>query len=88
MQSIGLQIGTVEWKQITVHIRAAGTVEINERLISYVQVRFSGYVRRVFADATYQFVNKGEPLFTIYGPELIATQNEYLLALKNEAWIS
>jgi RND family efflux transporter MFP subunit len=88
MQSIGLQTGTVEWKQITDHIRAAGTVEINERLISYVQVRFSGYVRRVFADATYQFVNKGEPLCTIYSPELIATQNEYLLALKNERLLS
>ena len=84
MQSIGVKTGTVEWKQITDHIRATGTVDINERQVSYVQVRFSGYIRKVFADATYQFVNKGDPLLTIYSPELIATQNEYLLAIKNE----
>lgn len=84
MQSIGLETGTVAWKQITDHIHATGTVDINERQVSYVQVRFSGYVRKVFADATYQFVNEGDPLLTIYSPELIATQNEYLLALKNE----
>jgi RND family efflux transporter MFP subunit len=88
MQSIGVETGTVEWKQITDHIHATGTVDINERQVSYVQVRFSGYVRKVFADATYQFVNKGEPLLTIYSPELIAAQNEYLLALQNENLLS
>src|SRR5271170_1501458 len=88
MQSIGVETGTVEWKQITDHIHATGTVDINERQVSYVQVRFSGYVRKVFADATYQFVNKGDPLLTIFSPELIATQNEYLLALQNEHLLS
>jgi RND family efflux transporter MFP subunit len=84
MQSIGVQTGTVEWKQIIDHIHATGTVDIDERLVSYVQVRFSGYIRKVLANATYQFVNKGDPLFTIYSPEVVATQNEYLLALRNE----
>jgi RND family efflux transporter MFP subunit len=88
MQSIGVKTGAVEFKQITDHIRATGTVDINERQVSYVQVRFSGYVRKVFADATYQFVNKGDPLLTIYSPELMATQNEYLLALQNERLLS
>src|SRR5947209_18011458 len=54
----------------------------------YVQVRFSGYLRNVFANATYQYVKKGEPLFTIYSPELVATQNEYLLARQNESLLS
>lgn len=84
MQSVGVETGTVEWKQLTDHIRATGTVDTNERLISYVQVRFSGYIRKVFANATYQFVKKGDPLFTIYSPDLVATQNEYLLALQDE----
>ena len=88
IQSIGVQTGTVEWKQIADRIRATGTVDINERLLSYVQVRFSGYVRKVFANATYQFVHKGDPLFTIYSPDLVATQNEYLLALRNENLLS
>jgi RND family efflux transporter MFP subunit len=85
MQSIGVKTGSVEWKQISDDIRATGTVEINERLISYVQVRFSGYLRKVFANATYQYVKKGDPLFTIYSPELVTTQNEYLLARRSES---
>ncbi len=84
MQSIGVQIGTVEYKQLSDDIRATGTVDINERLLSYVQVRFPGYIRKVFANATYQYVHKGEPLFTIYSPDLVATQQEYLLARQNQ----
>jgi RND family efflux transporter MFP subunit len=84
MQSIGVQTGTVEDKQLSDDIRATGTVDINERLLSYVQVRFPGYIRKVFANATYQYVRKGEPLFTIYSPDLVATQQEYLLARQNQ----
>ena len=47
-------------------------------------MRFPGYIRKVFADATYQYVRKGEPLFTIYSPDLVATQEEYLLARQNQ----
>jgi Cu(I)/Ag(I) efflux system membrane fusion protein/cobalt-zinc-cadmium efflux system membrane fusion protein len=50
-----------------------------------VQVRFSGYIRKVLADATYQYVRKGDPLFTIYSPDLVAAQEEYLLARRNQA---
>ena len=84
MQSIGVKTGTVEYKQLNNDIRATGTVDINERLLSYVQVRFPGYIRQVFANATYQYVRKGEPLFTIYSPDLVATQQEYLLARQNQ----
>lgn len=88
MQSIGVQTGTVEYKQLSDDIRATGTVDINERLLSYVQVRFPGYIRKVFANATYQYVRKGEPLFTIYSPDLVATQQEYLLARQNQKAMS
>ena len=88
MQSIGVQTGTIEYKQLSDDIRATGTVDINERLLSYVQVRFPGYIRKVFANATYQYVRKGEPLFTIYSPDLVATQQEYLLARQNQKTMS
>jgi len=84
MQSIGVKTGTVEYKQLSDDIRATGTVDIDERLISYVQVRFPGYIRQVFANSTYQYVRKGEPLFTVYSPDLVATQQEYLLAQQND----
>ena len=76
MQSIGVRMGRVEYRQLNDAIRATGTVAVDERMESAVQVRFPGYIRRVFADATYQFVKKGEPLFTVYSPELVATQEE------------
>lgn len=84
MQSIGVRTGTAEYQQLSDDIRATGTVDIDERLVSYVQVRFPGYVRKVFANATYQYVHKGEPLFTVYSPDLVATQQEYLLARQNQ----
>ena len=84
MQTIGVKTGTVEYKQLSDDIRATGTVDIDERLISYVQVRFPGYIRQVFANATYLYVRKGEPLFTVYSPDLVATQQEYLLAQQND----
>ena len=88
MKSIGVKTGTVEYKQLSDDIRATGTVDVDERLQSSVQVRFSGYIRKVLADATYQYVCKGEPLFTIYSPELVATQEEYLLARWNQTALS
>ncbi|HZU10444.1 MAG TPA: efflux RND transporter periplasmic adaptor subunit [Pseudacidobacterium sp.] len=84
MQSIGVKTGTVEYKQLSDDIRATGTVDIDERLLSYVQIRFPGYIRKVFANATYQYIQKGEPLFTVYSPDLVATQQEYLLARQNQ----
>lgn len=84
MQSIGVALGTVEYKQLDDEIRATGTVAIDEQLVSYVQVRFPGYIRKVFVNATYLFVHKGEPLFTIYSPDLVATEQEYLLAQQNQ----
>jgi Cu(I)/Ag(I) efflux system membrane fusion protein/cobalt-zinc-cadmium efflux system membrane fusion protein len=83
MQSIGVETAVVERNTVTDDIRATGTVAINDRLLSYVQVRFSGYIRNVFANASLQFVREGDPLFTIYSPELVAAENEYLVALHN-----
>ena len=64
-------------------IRATGTVAIDETRLSYVQTRISGHIEKVFADATYQYVRKGQPLFTIHSPELVVAEREYLLAKQN-----
>ncbi|HEV2276440.1 MAG TPA: efflux RND transporter periplasmic adaptor subunit [Acidobacteriaceae bacterium] len=88
MQRIGVKVGTAEIQELSSEIRATGSVDIDERLVSYIQVRFPGYLRKVFANATYQYVRRGEPLFTIYSPELVATQQEYLLARQNEKALS
>ena len=83
MQSIGVKIGAAEFKQVQAELRVTGTVEADERRIAYVQTRFPGWIRKVYADATYQYIRKGQPLFTIYSPDLVTTEQEYLLAKKN-----
>lgn len=84
MQSIGVRFGTVAYKNVNDEIRVTGNVDADESRISYVQVRFPGWIRKVYADATYRYVRKGQPLFTIYSPELVTTEQEYLLARRNQ----
>ena len=49
-----------------------------------MQTRFPGWIQKVFANATYQYVRKGQPVFTIYSPDLVSTEQEYLLAKQNQ----
>jgi Cu(I)/Ag(I) efflux system membrane fusion protein/cobalt-zinc-cadmium efflux system membrane fusion protein len=84
MQSIGVRMGRVERKAVNDELRVTGNVAVDETRLAYVQVRYSGYVQKVFADATYQYLRKGQPLFTIYSPDLAATEREYLVAKQNQ----
>jgi Cu(I)/Ag(I) efflux system membrane fusion protein len=83
-QLIGLQFAKVEEKELVDRIDATGLVEADEQLQGYVQTRFSGWIRQVFVDQTYQHVEKGQRLFTIYSPDLVSAENEYLIALNSE----
>ena len=83
MQSIGIVLGKVESKSVNSELRCYGNVQVDERRQAYVQTRFAGWIRKVYADATGNFIGKGQPLFTIYSPDLVATEQEYLLAKKN-----
>src|SRR3989449_4184056 len=83
MQSIGIVLGKVESKPVNSELRFYGNVQVDERRQAYVQTRFAGWIRKVYADATGNFIGKGHPLFTIYSPDLVATEQEYLLAKKN-----
>ncbi len=83
MQSIGLQLSQVELKPVNDEIRFYGNVQADERRIAYVQTRFAGWIRKVYVDAAGDFVRKGQPLFTIYSPDLVTTEQEYLLAKQN-----
>ena len=84
LQSIGVRTGRVESKTVEDEIHVTGNVAIDETHLSMVQVRYSGYIQKVFADATYQYLRKGQPLFTIYSPDLAATEREYLVAKQNQ----
>lgn len=84
LQAIGVRTATVELRRIDDQLRLPGNVDINEQQVSYVQTRFPGWIQKVFANATYQFVHKGQPLFTIYSPDLVSTEQEFLLARQNQ----
>ena len=84
LQSIGVRMGRVERKNVSDEIRVTGNVAVDETRLAYVQVRYPGYIEKVFADATYQYLRKGQPLFTIYSPDLAATEREYLVAKQNQ----
>ncbi len=83
MQSVGIVLGKVESKPVNSELRFYGNVQVDERRQAYVQTRFAGWIRKVYADATGNFIGKGQPLFTIYSPDLVSTQQEYLLAKEN-----
>ena len=81
MQSIGVKTGAVERRQVEDEIRTVGNVEAEETRLADVEVRFSGWVQKVYADATYKSVRQGQPLLTIYSPDLVTAEQEYLVAM-------
>lgn len=83
LQRIGVKFGEVKRQPVQDEIWVTGNVDLNEERLAYVQTRFPGWIQKVFADATYQYVRKGQPLFTIYSQDLVSTEQEFLLALKN-----
>ncbi len=74
MQAIGVKTALAEMRNVSNELRVPGNVEMNERQRAYVQTRFPGWIQKVFANATYQYVRKGQPLFTIYSPDLVSTE--------------
>jgi RND family efflux transporter MFP subunit len=80
-QLIGLKFATVARKDLSDRLETTGNIEADERLQGYVQTRFAGWIEQVFANSTYQYVRRGQPLFTIYSPDLVSTESEYRLAI-------
>lgn len=84
LQEIGVTTVIVQRKDVDDTLTVPGNVTMDDERLSYVQTRFPGWIQQVFANATYQYVRKGERLFTIYSPDLVSSQQEYLLARQNQ----
>jgi Cu(I)/Ag(I) efflux system membrane fusion protein len=82
-QLMGVRIATVEAKTLNKTVRAVGTVTYDESRVRQVYSKVDGWVDKLYVNSTGAFVGKGQPLFTIYSPDLVATQSEYLMAKKN-----
>jgi Cu(I)/Ag(I) efflux system membrane fusion protein len=81
-QLIGVKFGTVEQKPLEKVIRTVGRVDYDEKRIVTVSPKIGGWIEDLYVDFTGKYVRKGDPLLTIYSPELVSTQEEYLLALR------
>src|SRR3989449_508157 len=84
-QLIGVRTAPVSYAPLAQEIRAVGTVEYDERKLTKVNLRVSGWIEQVFVNAIGQSVRAGQPMLTLYSPDLLATQDEYLLAVKAQA---
>ena len=80
-QLIGLKIARAELGLVGGSWRTNGRIAVDETRVHHVNVKFSGFMERVYADFVGKPVRKGEPLFSIYSPELLSAQQEFLLAL-------
>jgi len=80
-QLIGVKIGTVEIRPLEKVIRTVGRIDYDEKRITTVSLKVGGWIEDLYVDFTGKYVRKGEPLLTLYSPELVSTQEEYLLAL-------
>jgi Cu(I)/Ag(I) efflux system membrane fusion protein len=79
-QLIGLRQARVERRNLSRVIRATATFEHDETRLNRVAPRFGGWISKLHANFTGQHVEKGDPLLTVYSPELLAAENEYLVA--------
>jgi len=81
-QQIGVQYGTAEVTSGGQTIRAIGKVAYDETRLAHVHTKYEGWIDRVYVDFIGKLVEKGQPLLTIYSPDLLASQQELLLAVK------
>ena len=81
-QLIGVKTVAVTRHTVDQTVRAAGAVRYDETKQADVNVKVEGWIRDLFVDYTGQPIQRGQPLFPLYSPDLLNTQHEYLLALK------
>ncbi len=82
IQNIGVRTAPVERRDLARSVRAVGRVAYDERRVAHVHTKVQGWVEKLFVDFVGQEVKRGEPLLEIYSPELVATQEELLLAAR------
>jgi RND family efflux transporter MFP subunit len=79
-QLIGVKFATVEHGAASRSIRTVGKVTFDETRVAHVHTRIEGWIEKVFVDFTGDVVKAGQPMLTIYSPEMLASQQELLLA--------
>lgn len=84
LQNIGVRTAPVSIEQMHVMVRTTGRFEADERRIVAVSPKVSGWIERLHVNYEGARVSRGQPLLEIYSPDLVTTQEEYLLALRSQ----
>ena len=80
LRQFGVTFATVEQRELTTAVRAVGVVTVDERRLTTVAPRVGGFVERLLVRTTGEAVRRGQPLVAIYSPEVLAAQEELLVA--------
>jgi len=83
LQNIGVEMQRVSVEPLSRRLRTTGRFVANDRLRTAISPKINGWIDDLHVDYEGARVQQGEPLFDIYSPELVATQEEYLTALRN-----
>ncbi len=84
-QLIGVRYGQAEYRNVSKTLRTVGRLAYDETRVTHVHTRYEGWIDQVFVDFTGELVTKGQALVSIYSPELLQTQEEFLLARRGRA---
>lgn len=79
---VGVQTSEVQTRTISRTVQAVAAITADETRLAKVTTKFDGYIEQLYVDFTGKPVHRGQALFTIYSPDLLSTQQEYLLALR------
>jgi len=84
IQRIGVKSEEVKERPLRKIIRTVATVDYDERMLFTINTKIEGWIERLYVNATGRELKKGEHLLDIYSPDLVSTQEEYLLALETK----
>jgi Cu(I)/Ag(I) efflux system membrane fusion protein len=87
-QLIGVKLASVTRRPLARAIRTVGRVELDERKVVHLHTKVEGWIERLYVNTTGQRIRRGDPLYTVYSPKLLATQREYQLALRGRRALS
>ncbi|BAU49660.1 RND transporter [Sulfurifustis variabilis] len=82
VQKLGVRTEPAAERTLARAVRVVGTIEPNERRTYTISPKFEGWIERLYVNATGEPVRAGQPLLDAYSPELVSTQEEYLIALQ------
>jgi RND family efflux transporter MFP subunit len=82
LQMMGVTTEKARVMSLDQSIHTVGMLTADETRISHIHTKFEGYIEQIFVNYVGQKVNKGQPIFSLYAPDLVATQKEYILALQ------